>query len=133
MTRLSRHRRLLIALLCAAAAAGLMLVAIDARTWRTTVMRDDRPRDGAAEAVGLQGRNECGLVGGVAAAYAGVDAAGAHGRHQVGREKGFGAAGEAVYDDVSFGQRRFQVFFGVELGLGVGAGTAIQGSGDEGE
>ena len=29
------------------------------------------------------------------------------GGHQVGGEKGFGAAGEAVYDDVGFGQRRF--------------------------
>jgi hypothetical protein len=41
MTRLSRHRRLLVALLCAAAGAGLVLVALDARTWRTTMMRDD--------------------------------------------------------------------------------------------
>lgn len=41
MRRLRRHRSGLLALVCVAAAAVLLLLALDARTWRTTVTRDD--------------------------------------------------------------------------------------------
>ncbi len=41
MTHLRRHRAGLLALLCIAAAAVLVLLAFDANAWRTTVARDD--------------------------------------------------------------------------------------------
>ena len=41
MTHLRRHRAGLLALLCVATAAVLVLLAFDANTWRTTVARDD--------------------------------------------------------------------------------------------
>jgi hypothetical protein len=41
MKHLRRHRAALLALLCAGAAAVLVLLALDVRMWRTTVARDD--------------------------------------------------------------------------------------------
>jgi hypothetical protein len=41
VSRLSRHRSGVLALVCVAAAGLLLLLALDARTWRTTVARDD--------------------------------------------------------------------------------------------
>ena len=41
MKRLRRHRSVLLAALCALGAAVLMLLAVDAHTWKTTVARDD--------------------------------------------------------------------------------------------
>jgi len=41
MKHLRRHRAALLALLCAGAATVLVLLALDARMWRTTVARDD--------------------------------------------------------------------------------------------
>ncbi|HVP76083.1 MAG TPA: hypothetical protein VMS63_08680 [Gaiellaceae bacterium] len=41
MTRIRRHRAGLVALSFAAVAAVLLLLAVDARSWRTTVARDD--------------------------------------------------------------------------------------------
>jgi hypothetical protein len=41
VTRLGRHRKVLVALLCIAAGAVLVLVALDVRTWQTTIARDD--------------------------------------------------------------------------------------------
>jgi hypothetical protein len=41
MRHVRRHRAALLALLCAAAGAVLLLLALDARTWSTTVARDD--------------------------------------------------------------------------------------------
>jgi len=41
MTRIRRHRAGLVALAFVAVAAILLLLAVDARTWRTTVARDD--------------------------------------------------------------------------------------------
>jgi hypothetical protein len=41
MTRLARHRSGVLALCCVIAGALLVLVAVDVRTWRTTVARDD--------------------------------------------------------------------------------------------
>jgi hypothetical protein len=41
MKHLRRHRAALLALLCAGAATVLVLLAFDARMWRTTVARDD--------------------------------------------------------------------------------------------
>lgn len=41
MRLLRRHRAALLALLCAGAATLLVLLALDARAWRTTVARDD--------------------------------------------------------------------------------------------
>jgi hypothetical protein len=41
MNRLARHRHGLLALLCVAAGVVLLLVALDVRTWQTTIARDD--------------------------------------------------------------------------------------------
>jgi len=41
MRRLRRHRGAFLAVLCAGVAAVLVLLAVDASTWRTTVTRDD--------------------------------------------------------------------------------------------
>ena len=41
MRHVRRHRNALLALLCTAAGAVLLLLAFDAHTWRTTVARDD--------------------------------------------------------------------------------------------
>jgi hypothetical protein len=41
MKRLARHRSGLLALVCVATGALLVLVAVDLRTWRTTIARDD--------------------------------------------------------------------------------------------
>jgi len=41
MRQLRRHRAALLSLLCVAAGAGLIMLALDARTWRTTVAQDD--------------------------------------------------------------------------------------------
>lgn len=41
MTVLTRHRNALLALLCIAAGVVLVLIALDVRTWRTTIARDD--------------------------------------------------------------------------------------------
>lgn len=41
MKRFARHRSGLLALVCVAAGVLLMLVAVDLRTWRTTITRDD--------------------------------------------------------------------------------------------
>jgi hypothetical protein len=41
MRRVRRHRAALLSLLCVAAGAWLLMLALDARTWRTTVARDD--------------------------------------------------------------------------------------------
>ncbi len=41
MKHLRRHRAAILALLCAGAATVLVLLALDARVWRTTVARDD--------------------------------------------------------------------------------------------
>ena len=41
MKRLRRHRSVLLAALCALAATVLVLLAVDAHTWKTTVARDD--------------------------------------------------------------------------------------------
>ena len=41
MRRLRRHRGALVALLCTAAGAVLLLLAVDANAWRTTVAQDD--------------------------------------------------------------------------------------------
>jgi hypothetical protein len=41
VSHLSRHRSGLLALVCVAAAGLLLLLALDAQTWRTTVARDD--------------------------------------------------------------------------------------------
>jgi hypothetical protein len=41
MRRLRRHRGALVALLCTAAGAVLLLLAVDAHAWRTTVAQDD--------------------------------------------------------------------------------------------
>ncbi len=41
MRHLHRHRGALLSLVCIAAGIGLLLLALDARTWRTTVAQDD--------------------------------------------------------------------------------------------